>query len=64
MIKPRKPWRTVEEVELATLEWVCWFNNTRLNSELGYRTPNETENDYYDSQPSRTPVGALVNRLE
>jgi len=62
LIKPRKTWRTVEEVELATLEWVWWFNNTRLHSELGYRTPNETENDYYDSQRSKTPVGGLVNR--
>jgi transposase InsO family protein len=62
LIKPRKPWRTVEEVELATLEWVWWFNNTCLHSELGYRTPNETENAYYDSQHSRTPVGAPVNR--
>ena len=60
--QPRKPWRTVEDVELAALEWVWWFNNTRLHSELGYRTPNETENAYYDSQHSRTPVGALVNR--
>jgi len=62
LIKPRKQWRTVEEVELATLEWVWWFNNTRLHSELGYRTSSETENAYYDSQHSRTPVGVLVNR--
>jgi hypothetical protein len=25
LIKPRKPWRTIEEVELATAEWVDWF---------------------------------------
>jgi len=35
LIKPRKPWRTVEEVELATLKWVWRFNNTHLHSELG-----------------------------
>jgi hypothetical protein len=28
------PWRTVEQVELATLEWVWWFNNQSLHSEL------------------------------
>ena len=60
--KARKPWRSIEEVELATLEWVWWFNNTRLHSELGYRTPNETENAYYDSQDARTPTRALANR--
>lgn len=27
LIKPRKPWRTIEEVELATAEWVNWFNH-------------------------------------
>jgi putative transposase len=30
LIKPRKPWRTIEEVELATAEWVDWFNHRRL----------------------------------
>ncbi len=31
LIKPRKPWRTIEEVELANAEWVDWFNRRRLN---------------------------------
>lgn len=62
LIKARKPWRTIEEVELATLEWVWWFNNSRLHSELGYRTPVEIETAYYDSQNARTPIGALANR--
>jgi putative transposase len=30
LIKPRKPWRTVDQVEYATAEWVDWFNNHRL----------------------------------
>jgi len=30
LIKPRKPWRTIEEVELAAAEWVDWFNHGRL----------------------------------
>ena len=62
LIKPRKPWRTIEEVELATLEWVWWFNNARLHSELGYRTPAETEAHYYAQIEARPPAGALVNR--
>ena len=64
LINPRKPWRRVEEVELATLAWVWWFNNNRLNSELECLTPHETENAYYNSQHSRTPVGVLVNGWE
>jgi putative transposase len=47
LIRRRGPWRTVEQVELATLEWVWWWNNHRLHSELGYRTPAETEDAYY-----------------
>ncbi len=35
------------EVELATLEWVWWWNNQRLHSELGYRTPIEFEAAHY-----------------
>ena len=60
LIKARKPWRSIEEVELATLEWVWWFNNSRLHSELNYQTPVEYEDDYYNSQQARTPTGALV----
>ena len=47
LIKKRRPWRTVEEVELATLEWVWWFNNQRLHSGLDYRTPAKVEAAYY-----------------
>ena len=47
LIRRRGPWKTVEQVELATLEWVWWWNTKRLHSELDYRTPDETEADYY-----------------
>ena len=47
LIRRRGPWRTIEQVELATLEWVWWWNNQRLHSELGYRTPAEVEASHY-----------------
>lgn len=47
LIYRRGPWQTIEQVELATLEWVWWWNNQRLHGELGYRTPAETEDAYY-----------------
>jgi putative transposase len=37
------PWRTLAEVELATLEWIDWYNHTRLHSALGGRPPVEFE---------------------
>jgi transposase InsO family protein len=47
LIRQRGPWRTIEQVELATLEWVWWWNHQRLHGELGHRTPAEAETAYY-----------------
>ena len=47
LIRARGPWRTAPQVELATLEWVWWWNNQRLHSELDYRTPIEAEHALY-----------------
>jgi putative transposase len=41
------PFRTVDDLELATLSWVHWFNNARLHSSIGYQSPIEYENQYY-----------------
>ena len=41
------PWRTVEDVELATLGWVHWFNTTRLHGYLNDVPPAEYEQAYY-----------------
>lgn len=46
------PFRTVDELELATLSWVHWFNENRLHSAVGYRTPVEMENEYYRENTS------------
>jgi putative transposase len=41
------PFRTVDELELATLSWVDWFNHDRLHGELGHVPPIEFENNHY-----------------
>jgi putative transposase len=41
------PWEGADDLELATLGWVDWFNHTRLHSALGYRPPTEVESEYY-----------------
>ena len=47
VINRRGPWRTVEAVELATLDWVDWFNNSRLLAPIGYLPPVECEEQHY-----------------
>lgn len=47
MIHRRAPWKTKEAVELATLEWVSWFNHHRLLEPIGNVPPAEFEADYY-----------------
>jgi putative transposase len=50
VIRARGPWRGIEAVEFATLEWVDWFNNRRLLEPLGYVPPAEYEAAYYRRQ--------------
>jgi putative transposase len=47
LIHRRAPWKTKESVELATLEWVSWFNHHRLLAPIGYVPPAEAEANYY-----------------
>ncbi len=43
LIHRRAPWKTRESVELATLEWVAWYNHRRLMEPLGHILPAEAE---------------------
>src|SRR5680860_632140 len=50
VIRKRGPWKTLEDVEFATSEWVDWFNNRRLLEYTGYIPPAEFEEMYYCQQ--------------
>jgi transposase InsO family protein len=52
----RRSWPTRESVELATLEWVSWFNHHRLLGPIGYVPPAEAEANYYRQLASQTPM--------
>ena len=47
LVRNGGPWRGLDDLELATLEWVDWFNHRRLYSELGHVPPAEFEADHY-----------------
>ena len=54
----RRSWPTRESVELATLEWVSWFNHHRLLKPIGYIPPAEAEANYYRHLASQTSMVA------
>ena len=59
VIRRRGPWRHLEAVEFATLEWVDWFNNRRLLEPIGYVPPVEFEKMYYRGQEGQAMVAGL-----
>ena len=54
LIHRRAPWKTKESLELATLEWVSWFNHHRLLEPIGYIPPAEAEENYYRQLAEKT----------
>jgi transposase InsO family protein len=59
VIRRRGPWRHLEDVELATLAWVDWFNNRRLFEPIGNIPPVEFEEAHYHSQQAPARVAGL-----
>lgn len=56
-VKLDGPFKTVDELELATLMWVDWYNTGRLHSSIGYVPPAEYEATYYAAlNPQNQPV--------
>jgi len=56
VIRRRGPWKNLEAVEFATLEWVDWFNNRRLLEPIGNVPPAEFEEVYYRGQKAQAHV--------
>jgi putative transposase len=61
LIKPRGPWRTLDTVELATAEWVDWFNHRRLYEYCGDIPPVQAEDLYYAQHPAQ-PAAELSHQ--
>jgi putative transposase len=57
LIRQQGPWRGVDDVELATLGWVHWFNHERLHGTLDDIPPIEYEAAYHHQQDTNQPVG-------
>src|SRR6266852_6014103 len=59
VIRRRGPWRGLEDVEFATLDWVSWYNTQRLLEPIGYVPPVEYEDHYYRNHPTHTMVAGV-----
>ncbi|MBQ1090692.1 IS3 family transposase [Streptomyces sp. B93] len=57
LIKPRRPWHGLADVELATAEWVDWFNNQRLHTAIGDIPPYEHETNHYAQHQPQPAAG-------
>ena len=62
VIHRRDPWRSMEAVEYATLEWVDWFNNRRLLEPIGNIPPAEAEAAYY-AELEEQAIAANLNKI-
>jgi transposase InsO family protein len=60
VIHRRGPWKGIDEVEFATLEWVAWYNTRRLLEPLGYVPPDEFERAYYNRQAASAELAVLT----
>jgi putative transposase len=54
VIRRRGPWRNLDDVEIATLEWADWHNHRRLHTACADLTPAELEEVYYRQHPALT----------
>ena len=60
VIHRRGPWKGIDEVEFATLEWVAWYNTRRLLEPLGYVPPDEFERAYYNRQTASAELAVVT----
>jgi putative transposase len=61
LIKPRGPWRTAEQVEIAALEYIDWFKNRRLYEACGDIAPAKLETAYYRQNAALAEAGQITN---
>ena len=61
VIYKRGPWKTRESLELATLQWVHWFNHGRLLETIGHIPPAEAEANYWRQVANTVQASACTS---
>ena len=63
MVRNRGPWTGIDEREIATAEYVDWFNHRRLHGEIGMIPPVELEENYHHHQTVLATADAALATL-
>ena len=56
LVRNKGPWRGLDDLEMATVEYIDWYNNRRLHGELGHVPPAEHEALHTMTQPVTEPL--------
>ncbi|KHD72284.1 integrase core domain-containing protein, partial [Actinoplanes utahensis] len=56
LVRNKGPWRGLDDLEMATVEYIDWYNNRRLHGELGHVPPAEHEALHAMTQPVTAPL--------
>jgi len=62
LVRNKGPWQGLDDLELATLEWVDWFNHRRLFGQLGHIPPAEFEHIHYCQRVPTEVAGTQTNQ--
>ena len=63
LVRNRGPWKNIDDLEIATAEYIDWFNHRRLHGEIGMIPPVEFEDVYHHNNPAPAPADAALASL-
>jgi putative transposase len=63
LLRNKRSWRSVDDLDIAVAEYIDWFNRRRLYGEIGLVPPAEFEEQHYRHKPVTTTVAASLRSL-
>ena len=63
LVRNKGPWAGIDDLEIATAEYLDWFNHRRLHGEIGTIPPTEYETNHYSQNPTKSVVEASLTSL-
>src|SRR5699024_12371792 len=63
LVRNLGPWKNIDDLEIATAEYIDWFNHRRLHGEIGMIPPVELEDVYHHNNPAPAPADAALASL-